>query len=145
MLTLAKCALLRLNQTLGGGLPPSADGHVLGGPGASTKQGASAVTYAQNMCCGAVRKRLQSVNRYQSNSAAKLLIHIDFSNCFFYGHSSESLDLQGLQPHAGNLSTKLSTEKVGFCKALLNQALSAFFACSFEEVPTISHKFEVAP
>ena len=110
----------------------------------STQSGAGAVTYAQKYCCGAVRKHLQTLNRYQSHSAAKLLIYIGFLKCFFYGQSSESLDLQGLQRLGGNLSTKLSTEKVSFCKALVNQALSAFFACSFEEVSTISHQFEVA-
>jgi hypothetical protein len=107
--------------------------------------GCGTVTYAQNLCCGAVRKCLQVSNRYQSHSASKLLIHIDFLKCFFYGQSSESLDLQGLQRHGGNLSTKLSTEKVGFCKALVNQALSALTACVATEVSTISHKFEACP
>jgi hypothetical protein len=109
----------------------------------STQTGSGVVTYAQNLCCGAVRKRLQGFHRYQSNSAAKLLIYIDLLKCHFYGQSSESLDLQGLQRYRGNLSTKLSTEKVGFCKALLNQALSALFACVAQEVSIISHKFEV--
>ena len=108
-----------------------------------TQTGSATVTYAQNLCCGAVRNRLQTFNRYQSHSAAKLLIYIGFLKCFFYGQSSESLDLQGLQPDGGNLSTKLSTEKVGFFKALVNQALSAIFACVAKEVPTIPHKFEV--
>jgi hypothetical protein len=110
----------------------------------STKSGGGSVTYAQKSCCGAVSKHLQAANRYQSHSARKLLIYIDFLKCFFYGQSSESLDFKGLQPTRGNLSTKLSTEKVRFGKALVNQALSALFACSFEEVSTISHKFEVA-
>jgi hypothetical protein len=109
----------------------------------STKLGAGDVTYAQKFFCGALSKRLQARSRYQSNSARKWLIYIEFLKCFFYGQSSESLDLQGLQRYGGNLSTKLSTEKVRFCKALVNQALSAFFACSFVEVSTISHKFEV--
>ena len=108
-----------------------------------TQKGSASVTYAQNLCCGAVRNRLQTFNRYQSHSAAKLLIYIGFLKCFFYGQSSESLDLQGLQRYRGNLSTKLSTEKVGFFKALVNQVLRALFACVAEEVPTISHKFEV--
>lgn len=107
----------------------------------STKSRAGAVTYAQNLCCGAVGKRLQRVSRYQSNSACKSLIHIGFLNCFFYGQSSESVDLQGLQPHGGNLSTKLSTENLNICKASLNQALSAFFACVGEDMPTVSHPF----
>jgi hypothetical protein len=109
---------------------------------ASTKLGSGLMTYAQKYCCGAVRKHLQAYNRYQSHSASKSLIHIAFLNCFFYGQSSESLDLQGLQPHGGNLSTKLSTEKVGFGKALVNQALSALFACFSEDMTTISHTFE---
>jgi hypothetical protein len=109
----------------------------------STNWGHGAVTYAQNLCCAAVSLRLQASRRYQSHSAAKLLIYMALSNCFFYRQSSESLDLQGLQRDRGNLSTKLSTEKVGFGKALVNQALSALFACSFEEVSTISHVFKV--
>ncbi|MBC7648603.1 MAG: hypothetical protein H7197_05750 [Vitreoscilla sp.] len=111
---------------------------------ASTKSGAGAVTYAQILCCGAVRKCLQANCRYQSHSAAKSLIYIAFLNCFFNGQSSESLDLHGLQRLKGNLSTKLSTEKVGFRKGLVNQALSGLSACSFEEVTTISVTSEVA-
>lgn len=109
----------------------------------STHVGQGVVTYAQNLWCGAVRKHLQAFYRYQSHSVAKLLIYIDFLKCFFYGQSSESLDLQGLPRHGANLSTKLSTEKVGFFKALVNQALSALFACVSKEVPTNPHKFEV--
>lgn len=111
---------------------------------ASTKSGIRELTYAQNLCCGAVTMCLQGANRYQSHSASKLLIYMALLNCFFYRQSSESLDLQGLQAAGGNLSTKLSTEKAGLCKALVNQALSALFACSFAEVPIISRKFEVA-
>jgi hypothetical protein len=110
----------------------------------STKSGAGAVTYAQKYLCGTVCKHPPAVIRYQSHSAAKSLIHIALLNCFFYGQSGESLDLQGLQPSGGNLSTKLSTEKVSFCKGLLNQALSALSACSLKEVSTISHSFKVA-
>ena len=108
-----------------------------------TQMASDSVTYAQNLCCGAVRNSLQAFNRYQSHSAAKSLIYMGLLKCFFYGQSSESLDLQGLQPYVGNLSTKLSTEKVGCCKALVNQALSALSACVAKEVPTIPHKFEV--
>jgi hypothetical protein len=115
--------------------------HFSGAP--STHMGKGVVTYAQNLCCSAVGKRLQCFSRYQSHSASKLLIYIDFLKCFFYGQSGESLDLQGLQRYGGNLSTKLSTEKVGFFKALVNQALSALFACVSKEVPTISHQFEL--
>ncbi|MGB4116468.1 MAG: hypothetical protein WBK51_07985 [Polaromonas sp.] len=111
---------------------------------ASTKSGAGSVTYAQKYCCGAVSQRLHAGNRYQSHSASKLLIYIAFLNCFFYGQSSESVDLQGLQPHGGNLSTKLSTEMLNICKASLNQALSAFFACIGQAMPTISHTSRLA-
>jgi hypothetical protein len=96
----------------------------------SIKLGDGVVTYAQKVCCDAIRDHLQANNRYQTHSAAKLLIHMGFFKCFFYGQASESLDLQGLQPYWGNLSTKLSTEKLNICKAPLNQALSVFFACN---------------
>lgn len=108
---------------------------------ASTKIGSRAVTYAQIFCCGAVRERLQADNRYQTDSEPKLLIHIAFLNCFFYGQSSKSLDLQGLQLYGGNLSTKLSTEKSNVCKAFLNQALSAFFRCIRQPVLRIPRTF----
>jgi hypothetical protein len=107
----------------------------------STKPAARTVTYAQKYCCGAVRKHLQALNRYQTHSEPKLLIHIALLICFFYGQSGESLDFQGLQPSRGNLSTKLSTEKLDICKAPLNQALSAFFACIGQTMSTISHIF----
>jgi hypothetical protein len=97
-------------------------------------------TYAQNSCGGKVIDRLQTLSRYESHSAAKLLICIDFLKCFFYWQSGESLDLQGLPRSGANLSTKLSTEKVGFVKALLNQALSAFFASFLKKTPTMSQK-----
>jgi hypothetical protein len=97
----------------------------------STKMRTDDLTYAQNVWCGAVRHLLQAFNRYKSHSTAKLLIYIDFLKCFFYWQSSGRLDLQGLPRSGGNLSTKLSTEKVGFFKALVNQALSALFACVF--------------
>lgn len=106
----------------------------------STQMRAGALTYAQNSCCGAVRHRLHVFHRYKSNSTAKLLIYIDFLKCFFCGQSSESLDLQGLPRSGANLSTKLSTEKVGYFKALLNQVLSAFFASILKKTPTMSHK-----
>jgi hypothetical protein len=111
---------------------------------ASTKTEPAVVTYAQNVCCGAVRMRLQAFARYQTSSAAKSLIHIAFLNCFFYRQSSQSLDLQGLPANVGNLSTKLSTEKVSFCKAHVNQALSAFFACIGQDMSTIAHTFQPA-
>jgi hypothetical protein len=109
----------------------------------STKIAPRSLTYAQNLCCGAVRQGLQGIHRYQTHSEGKLLIHMTFLNCFFYRQSSESLDFKGLPAIGDNLSTKLSTEKVGSSKALVNQALSGIFACSFEEVSTIPHKFEV--
>jgi hypothetical protein len=111
---------------------------------ASTKNCSGTVTYAQIFCCIAVRPNLHTENRYQTNSAPKLLIHIAFTNCFFYGQSSESLDLQGLQVHRANLSTKLSTEKQNICKAISNQVLSAFFASFRQAIPTISPTFQPA-
>ena len=107
----------------------------------STKSSRCDVTYAQIFCCGAVSKRLQIKNRYQTNSVYKLLIYIRFLKCFFYGQSGENLDLQGLQHHGVNLSTKLSTEKLNIRKGALNQALSALFACLGQTMPTISHRF----
>ena len=50
------------------------------------------------------------VTCYKTHSDAKLLIHIGFKHCFFCGHSSETLDLQGLGATGDNISTKLSTE-----------------------------------
>ena len=106
----------------------------------STKFSRRDETYAQIFCCGAVSQHLHAKNRYQTNSEPKLLIYIPFLKCFFYGQSGESLDLQGLQRHGINLSTKLSTEKLNICKGALNQALSALFACVGQTMPTISHK-----
>ena len=106
----------------------------------STKFSLCDETYAQFLYCGAVSQILQSKNRYQTNSEPKLLIHIRFLKCFFYGQSGESLDLLGLQRPGVNLSTKLSTEKLNICKGALNQALSALFACIGQTMPTISHK-----
>ena len=111
---------------------------------ASTKISLCSVTYAQNCCCGAVTIRLPFRNRYQTHSEAKLLIHNDFLKCFFYGQSSESLDLQGLQPCVVNLSTKLSTENLNILKVSLNQSLSVLFACFGQTMPAISHTFPPA-
>jgi hypothetical protein len=111
---------------------------------ASTKKRLVALTYAQIFCCIAVRHNLPTENRYQTNSAPKLLIHIEFINCFFYGQSSESLDLQGLQAYRANLSTKLSTEKLNICKAISNQVLSAFFASFRQAILSILHIFQPA-
>jgi hypothetical protein len=55
--------------------------------------------------------------RYQSHSAAKLLICKDFIFCFFYGHSSQSLDLQGFGMRQDNISTKLSTEMMNLLQS----------------------------
>jgi hypothetical protein len=41
------------------------------------------------------------------------LIYKDFKLCFFSGHSSQSLDLQGFGGRQGKISTKLSTETLG--------------------------------
>ena len=50
------------------------------------------------------------VTCYKTHSDAKSLIHIGFKLCFFYGHFSETLDLQGLSVTHDKISTKLSTE-----------------------------------
>ena len=110
----------------------------------STKFRLRDMTYAQILCSGVASQRLRTDNRYQTNSESKSLIYIRFLKCFFYGQSGESLDLQGLQRHEGNLSTKLSTEKLNICKDTLNQALSAVFACVGQTMPTISHKLLTA-
>jgi hypothetical protein len=57
--------------------------------------------------------------RYKTDSAAKLLIHMEFKVCFFCGHSSQSLDLRGFGEAQDQISTKLSTE-------ILNYAQSSF-------------------
>jgi hypothetical protein len=103
---------------------------------ASTQYGARLVTYAQNSCCGASRICRRYILRYQSNSAAKLLIYIASVNCFFYRQFNQSLDLQGFWRLGCKLSTKLSTEILEISKASLNQALSATSACDAEDKST---------
>jgi hypothetical protein len=49
------------------------------------------------------------------------MIYIETLNCFFSGQFKKTLDLQGLAARAGKLSTKLSTENLEICKALVNQ------------------------
>ncbi|MES2910303.1 MAG: hypothetical protein V4718_02880 [Pseudomonadota bacterium] len=107
---------------------------------ASTKPGIDRKTYAQNLCCGAARSPARHILRYQSNSARKLLIHIDSLNCFFYGQSGKALDLQGFGRLAGDLSTKLSTEKLKISKEPSNQALRAFFASVFVDMTTTAYE-----
>jgi hypothetical protein len=101
----------------------------------SIKSGIGVRTYAQKPCCGAALQGSQPAPRYQSNSECKSLIYIETLNCFFFGHFEESLDLQGFAPSHGKLSTKLSTENLEICKAVINQGLSALSGCIFEEVP----------
>ncbi|MBK5204796.1 MAG: hypothetical protein JJD98_05110 [Polaromonas sp.] len=101
----------------------------------STKPIDGVRTYAQNSCCGAALQEQQVTPRYQSNSVSKLLIYIGILNCFFSGQFKESLDLQGFAGLSDKLSTKLSTENLEILKATINQRLSAFFGCIFEEVP----------
>jgi hypothetical protein len=96
-------------------------------------------TYAQNSCCGAAMENAGSILRYQSNSARKWLIYIETLNCFFSGQFKKSLDLQGFATRHGKLSTKLSTEKLEICKAMVNQGLSALFGCIPQEVNTFSY------
>jgi len=43
------------------------------------------------------------------------LIYIGFKLCFFCGHFSETVDLQGLSATGDNISTKLSTETLDAC------------------------------
>jgi hypothetical protein len=92
-------------------------------------------TYAQKPCCGAALRAKQAAPRYQSNSVSKLLIYIPILNCFFSGQFKKSLDSQGFAGLSGKLSTKLSTENLEIFKATINQGLSAFFGCIFEELP----------
>jgi len=82
---------------------------------------------------------ISTVLRYQSNSARKLLIYIETSNCFFSGQFKQSLDLQGFATRHGELSTKLSTENLEICKAMVNQGLSALSGCTSQEVNTFSY------
>ena len=103
---------------------------------ASTKHDADAMTYAQNLCCGAARLYMWASARYQTNSASKLLIYIASLKCFFYGQFSESLVNQGFRAVEQKLSTKLSTENLENCKATLNQALSVVFASDFSDLNT---------
>jgi hypothetical protein len=84
-------------------------------------------------------KGLMVPRRYQSNSACKLLIHIETLNCFFSVQFKKSLDLQGLAARPAKLSTKLSTENLEICKQLVNQGLSAFFGCISQELNTFSY------
>jgi hypothetical protein len=100
----------------------------------NTKSGPGARTYAQNLCYAAATPTASPLPRYQSHSAAKLLIYIETSNCFFSGHFKKSLDLQGLAQIPGKLSTKLSTENLEICKAVINQGLSALTGSAFEDV-----------
>jgi hypothetical protein len=106
---------------------------------ASTKMSDGVRTYAQNLCCGAAMGKTGNILRYQSNSARKLLIYIASLNCFFSGQSKQSLDLQGFAALHGKLSTKLSTENLEICKALVNQGLSALSGCISQEVNTFSY------
>jgi hypothetical protein len=106
---------------------------------ASTKTGDGTRTYAQKSCCGAAMVYAGSMVRYQSNSARKLLIYIETLNCFFSGQFKQSLDLQGLATLHDKLSTKLSTEKLEICKAMVNQGLSALSGCISQEVNTFSY------
>lgn len=112
---------------------------------ASTKNSLGGETYAQNLCGGTSAYTGLRVHRYQSHSERNPLIYIGLLNCFFYRQFGESLEFKGLRAAEGNLSTKLSTEKVSFCKAHANQALSARFACSYREVPTISRPVHARP
>ncbi|MEO5661495.1 MAG: hypothetical protein ABI546_00180 [Polaromonas sp.] len=106
---------------------------------ASTKSGTANRTYAQNACCGAALPSAGRMLRYQSNSARKSLIYIESLNCFFCGQFKQSLDLQGSAAHSGKLSTKLSTENLEICKAVVNQRLSALSGCTPPEVNTFSY------
>ncbi|WP_457282687.1 hypothetical protein [Polaromonas sp. P5_D5] len=106
---------------------------------ASTKPGDGARTYAQNSCCGAAMVNAGGMLRYQSNSGRKLLIYIETLNCFFSGQFKKSLDLQGFATRHGKLSTKLSTENLEICKAMVNQGLSALSGCTSQEVNTFSY------
>jgi hypothetical protein len=106
---------------------------------ASTKSGLGYWTYAQKSCCAAAMRGPCRISRYQSNSARKLLIYIETLNCVFFGQFKKSLDLQGFATRHGELSTKLSTENLEICKAMVNQGLSALSGCTSQEVNTFSY------
>ena len=106
----------------------------------STKLARRKATYAQKFTRAIKTHRLLCVARYQTHSDAKSLIHIALIFCFFLWQFSESLEFKGRQRRESNLSTKLSTENLNICKALVNQALSALFACVGEAVEPNSLK-----
>ena len=106
----------------------------------STKLARRKATYAQKFTRAIKTHRLLCVARYQTHSDAKSLIHIALIFCFFLWQFSESLEFKGRQRREANLSTKLSTENLNICKALVNQALSALFACVGEAVEPNSLK-----
>ncbi|MES2283546.1 MAG: hypothetical protein V4542_19185 [Pseudomonadota bacterium] len=106
---------------------------------ASTKPALRCKTYAQNLCCGAARWAAGHILRYQSNSACKSLIHIASLNCFFCGQSGKVLDFKGFGRSEGDLSTKLSTEKLKISKASSNQVLSALSASVYVAIATSAY------
>jgi hypothetical protein len=67
------------------------------------------LTYAQKLCCGAAQRLGLISSRYKTHSDGKLLISLIIFLCAFSGHSSESVELQGLPALLAGLSTKLST------------------------------------
>jgi hypothetical protein len=101
----------------------------------STESGTCIGTYTQIPCCGAARQEWMPIPRYQRNSASKLLIYIETLTCYFFGHFKKTVDLQSFDPLSSKLSTKLSTENMDSFKVVINQRLSAFIGCVFEEVP----------
>ena len=105
----------------------------------STKNGLRVKSYAQKTGYGPAGLRFPDSIRYQSHSAAKLLIYIASLNCFFFGQSSESLVYQGFQAVRTKLSTKLSTENLKIFKVPLNQALSAVLADFAGAASTVSN------
>jgi hypothetical protein len=67
------------------------------------------LTYAQKLCCGTAQLLGLNGSRYKTHSECKPLISLIIFLCAFSGHSSESLEFQGLATLRAGLSTKLST------------------------------------
>jgi hypothetical protein len=71
------------------------------------------LTYAQKLCCGAAQLLGLAVSCYKTHSDRKLLISFNIFLCLFSGHSSLSVEFQGLAALRAGLSTKLSTQNTG--------------------------------
>jgi len=72
----------------------------------------TAITYAQNLCCGAQKGPALENREVFDTHLCKLLISLDIDFCFFSGQFKQTLDFQGLPARQHHLSTKLSTENL---------------------------------